>query len=89
MADVGQREDPTRAYVYSVLFCFQARNSTNSTFYLAYYKGGKTLGRNIQLSPKVCEDPSANAMVCEPTASFPPPLLLSCSGLLITDTAPN
>ena len=28
------------------------------------------LGRNIQLSPKVCEDPSANAMVCELTAGF-------------------
>lgn len=34
-------------------------------------------GENIWLSPKVGEDPSANAMVREPAADHPPSLLRS------------
>lgn len=84
VADLGQREDPTLAYLFCFVLFFPKQEIAQLNIPFGLLEAGKKmLGRNIQLSPKVREDSSANAMVCELTAGFPPSLLFSCGGLLI------
>lgn len=73
---VWAREGIPHRLTYSFFFSKQEIAQTQRHVWFIR-RGEKTLERNIQLSPKVHEDPSANAMVCEPSAGLPPPLLHS------------
>lgn len=56
---------------------------------MVYYQGRKEVGGKHSAFPKVSEDPSANAMVCEAAVGLPPPLSPQPRGLLKADLVPS